>query len=122
MTEKPEFIISRKQKNKMIYRTYLFMQRETDNYIYWRCIRRNCSGRIHTSLNRDTILQESEHWHEKENERLTKIRVNDKLKKSAIETNEGFDNALLAVTLELNENDEKYLNKIDNMRDYFVRI
>ncbi|KAG0425309.1 hypothetical protein DMUE_6043, partial [Dictyocoela muelleri] len=25
-------------------------------------------------------------------------------------------------TLELNENDEKYLNKIDNMRDYFVRI
>ncbi|KAG0441854.1 hypothetical protein DMUE_0745 [Dictyocoela muelleri] len=118
-----EIIKSQKGKNKIIHNGFVYnMMKKYENHICWRCIRRNCSGKINTNLEIQDLLSSTPHWHSDDNERITKIRVNRQLKKSATESTENFENTLLQATHNLNENDFSHLNKIDNMRDYFTRM
>ncbi|KAG0438472.1 hypothetical protein DMUE_3067 [Dictyocoela muelleri] len=118
-----EIIKSQKGKNKIIHDGFVYnMMKKYNNHICWRCIRRNCSGKINTDLEIQHILSSQTHWHPNDKERITKIKVNSQLKKSDAESTENFENTLLQATHDLNDEDFSDLYKIHNMHDYFTRI
>ncbi|KAG0435958.1 hypothetical protein DMUE_4459 [Dictyocoela muelleri] len=94
--QKMKIIKSQKGKNQLIFSGFIYNQRKiTENYIYWRCERRNCRGRLHTDISNQSILYQASHWHEKENKKIVRLKVNNIIKKTLGENRPVFDNAII---------------------------
>ncbi|KAG0437477.1 hypothetical protein DMUE_3665, partial [Dictyocoela muelleri] len=105
----------------LIHKNYIYnFDKKYNNFISWRCIRRNCSGRIRTNLESTIILSNDIHWYEEEHKRLIKIKVNENSKKSALYTNDEFEEFLNKSIIEMNERDKIFIGKYDSPRDYFT--
>ncbi|KAG0437874.1 hypothetical protein DMUE_3432 [Dictyocoela muelleri] len=105
-----KIVKSQKGKDKIIHNDYIYnFDYKNLKYVTWRCVRRDCAGRLKTNLNMNEILKIENHWHEQEVTRITKMNLNDKLKKFACETNENFDISLNKSIAEIPNFDEKYI-------------
>ncbi|KAG0420793.1 hypothetical protein EQH57_0001 [Dictyocoela roeselum] len=111
------------KKKKLIHSNYIYnLDKKYNNFICWRCIRRDCRGRIRTNLESTIILSNNLHWHEEEHKRLLKIKLNENLKKSALRTNDDFEECLNRSILGMNESEKMFIGKYDSLRDYFTRL
>ncbi|KAG0437617.1 hypothetical protein DMUE_3590, partial [Dictyocoela muelleri] len=63
-----------------------------------------------------------DHWHENENPRIIKHRINNTLKRKAFDTNEPFDASLLTAMNNIEGLEKNKLSKFDSLRGYFCRI
>ncbi|KAG0431886.1 hypothetical protein DMUE_5537 [Dictyocoela muelleri] len=116
-------ITTQKGKKKIIYNNYIYnFDKICKSFISWRCVRRCCTGRIHTDLLSKTVIKSKEHWHEIEDNRLVQIELNMKLKSSALTLSEEFGIAIRNSTINFTENQKRNIKKYDHLRDYFDRL
>ncbi|KAG0442705.1 hypothetical protein DMUE_0071 [Dictyocoela muelleri] len=104
---------------KMIHNNYIYnFNLKKENMISWRCIRRDCSGRVTTNLNMDIILKENNHYHEHETKRLTRMKINQSIKDF---TNEDFNDIMGNVYEKLTIDEKKEIPNIRNLQIYNTR-
>ncbi|KAG0435736.1 hypothetical protein DMUE_4566 [Dictyocoela muelleri] len=121
-----EFQILKSQKNnnkKIIYKGYIHnFDKKYENFISFRCVRRDCLGRLRTNIDMTEILTFKSHYHEEEKSRLVKLKNNIILKNDAENTNNDFHETLNKILIEGNEEEKSFVGKYDSMRDYFIKL
>ncbi|KAG0440968.1 hypothetical protein DMUE_1388, partial [Dictyocoela muelleri] len=104
---------------KLYLDDYIYnLQKKTAEYIYWRCVRRNFSGRFHSDLAMKEFIKKSLHWHEPERQKVIRNKFYKQLYSSE---NSNFDDALNKSLLTLQENEITCLPPLKNIRDYYTR-
>ncbi|KAG0441701.1 hypothetical protein DMUE_0850 [Dictyocoela muelleri] len=117
-----EILKSQKGKRKLIYKGYIYNeQKKLANYVYWRCVRRECGGRIHTDIKVSAILKTELHWHEVKKDKIVKLKANNSLKMSIDKNQKIFDDAFLEFTQDVTPEYLKFLGTRNNFRDYFIK-
>ncbi|KAG0429009.1 hypothetical protein DMUE_5772 [Dictyocoela muelleri] len=122
MIKKITKLRSQKGKDKIFENDFIYNQDKIyENFISWRYVRRDCSGRMHTDLISENVLKFQGHHHEKEIKRLVRFNLNNKLKYSALNTGEGFIDVFTKEVVQLNKEEKIHIGNFDSLRDYFVR-
>ncbi|KAG0434759.1 hypothetical protein DMUE_5041 [Dictyocoela muelleri] len=118
-----KIIRSRKGNKKIVFKNYICnIDRECSKFISWRCVRRDCQGRLRTSKNLENIISKNDHWHEEETARITRIDMNQKLHEYANDTNENFEYSLNKTLSNLEDGKKQYIGNYSNIRDYFKKL
>ncbi|KAG0437764.1 hypothetical protein DMUE_3498 [Dictyocoela muelleri] len=114
---------SQKRKGKIIYKDYIYnLDRVSKSYINWRCVRRDCLRRIHSDFNKNIVIKEVIHWHEKENPRITKIMINKSLKTSGLTSKETFENSFGKANSEISPADKIFLGNYNHLSDKYIKL
>ncbi|KAG0442480.1 hypothetical protein DMUE_0238 [Dictyocoela muelleri] len=123
--EEIQIIESQKGKKTIgIWWIYIYIYNEqkiNTDYIYWRCVRRNCSGRLHSDILIQSVIFQATHWLDEEKEKIVRLKVNNIIKKALDENKTVFDEAILDSCQYLNEDEMKLMGNRENLRDYFVK-
>ncbi|KAG0440613.1 hypothetical protein DMUE_1608 [Dictyocoela muelleri] len=121
-----DFQIMKSQKNKkekIIYKGYIHnFDKKTGDSISFRCIRRDCLGRIRTNNDMSEILFFNSHYHEEEKTRLVRLKNNIILKNEAKNTNNDFQATLNKILTKMKEDEKPFVGKYDSMRHYFTKL
>ncbi|KAG0426106.1 hypothetical protein DMUE_5990, partial [Dictyocoela muelleri] len=63
-----------------------------------------------------------EHFHPRNESKILRLEINEKLKQCAIDSKETFDSALFNATVDYSEDQLKNIGNINNIRDYYTRL
>ncbi|KAG0431756.1 hypothetical protein DMUE_5548 [Dictyocoela muelleri] len=71
----------------IVYNSYIYNKtKKYELHITWRCVRRDCAGRIKTCINKKDILFFNEHYHDVETDRIVRLKINSSLNQNSIMT------------------------------------
>ncbi|KAG0441385.1 hypothetical protein DMUE_1087 [Dictyocoela muelleri] len=117
-----KIIKSNKGKNKIINNQFIYNYDHTGKeFISWRCVRRNCSGRLKTDISMKVVIDEKLHWHDVEDQKINKMLINNKLKNLADNINEPFEYALKAAYANVSHENKECLLNYKILRDCFKK-
>ncbi|KAG0440801.1 hypothetical protein DMUE_1485 [Dictyocoela muelleri] len=90
----PNFKNSQKGRKKN-FNDYIYnFDKKCKKFNSWRCVRRDCTGRLHTNIQSNEVMNNPVHWHEKEYARILLNDINESLKSAAINTTQDFSTTL----------------------------
>jgi hypothetical protein len=105
----------------LVYEGYIYNRTTlTAKESTWRWKRRYCNGRIKMNIS-NQIIKYSSHCHDKEENKVVKLKFDNRIKERSYATNETFDEALEYSCYGFKKRQIENLKNYESIRDGFSR-
>ncbi|KAG0440545.1 hypothetical protein DMUE_1666 [Dictyocoela muelleri] len=117
--DKLQFFTSKRGGEIIVHNNYIYNKTiKNELNITWRCVRRDCAGKIKTCINKKDILFFNEHYHDVETDRLVRLKINTSLNQNSSMT---FDEIINHEIIKMKDSELKCVPIVRNLRTYQLK-